>query len=207
MNHGRTLNNLAQSLALEAFTCPLTSAFNIERHSIKHPPSSPNFKHTGNLLLQQPTCPTLHQHQIRLQMIPSRSRFRHPWRWGLRQRNVRLSFLGPLQIIHVDVSKHTTFEHYLANSYFATRMSGGRLYPPRQRCSKSFDRQIRTMRLWAQQDRLERVELVRILLFPYNLTELMIVVVSESCWSLEVDAPSRENFEALKPSEVFYYCS
>ena len=82
--------------------------------------------------------------QIRPQTIPSRSRFRHPWRWGLRQRNVRLSSLGPLQVIHVDVSKHTTFDCYLANSYFATRMSGGRLYPPRRRCSESFARQIRT---------------------------------------------------------------
>lgn len=82
--------------------------------------------------------------QIRPQTIPSRSRFRHPWRWGLRQSNVRLSSLGHLQIIHVDVSKHTTFDYYLANSYFGTRMSGGRFYPPRQRCSESFDRQIRT---------------------------------------------------------------
>ena len=190
-------------------------------HSLvhSHRPSTSNDIQSNTLLRLQPSntraifsCSSQHARlcinlQIRPKTFPSRSRFRHPWRWGLRQRNVRLSSLGPLQIIHVDVSKHTTFDCYLANSYFATRMSGGRLDPPRQRCSESFDGQIRIMRLWAQQDRLERVELVRTLLFPYDFTELTIVVVSESCWSLEVDAPSRENFEALKPSEGFYYCS
>ena len=71
----------------------------------------------------------------------------------------------------MDVSKHTTFDCYLANSYFATRTA--------------YTRQGGVaVNLLLGRYVQERVELVRILLFPYDLTKLMIVVVSESCWSL-----------------------
>ena len=80
-------------------------------------------------------------------------------------------------------------------------MSGGRFFQPKQRCGETFDQQIRIMQLWAQQDRWERAELVGPSLFRTMLIELMVMLVSEPCGSLEVDAPGRANFETLKPGE------
>jgi hypothetical protein len=48
-------------------------------------------------------------------------------------------------------------------------MSGGRFFQPKQRCGENFDQQICVMQLWAQQDRLERAELVGPSLMLYDV--------------------------------------